>query len=113
MYCDRATRAAFCRLFQEFFRIIPELTGAILKLAAFFPGNLSAKLKTIILDGEVAQAQGLADFLVMYVAMNNVEVPGGLRGGFLLLKLVLKLCSVHFERYVCNFMSINIVMIWN
>ena len=75
MYCDRATRAAFCRLFQEFFRIIPELTGAILKLAAFFPGNLSAKLKTIILDGEVAQAQGLADFLARDIIYSLCSAP--------------------------------------
>ncbi|KAF8951490.1 hypothetical protein BDZ97DRAFT_1909987 [Flammula alnicola] len=72
-YCDRNTRNAFGRLFSELFRLIPELTGSILKFFAFFPDDPSALLRAIILDAEAAQAQGLGDELLVYVAKNVPE----------------------------------------
>jgi hypothetical protein len=72
-YCDRNTRNAFGRLFSELFRIVPELTGSILKFFAFFPGDHKALLRAIILDAEAPQAQGLGDELIVYIAKNVPE----------------------------------------
>ncbi|KIJ93662.1 hypothetical protein K443DRAFT_134976 [Laccaria amethystina LaAM-08-1] len=103
-YCDRNTRNAFGRLFSELFRIIPELTGFILKFFAFFPGDPQALLRAIILDTEAPQAQGLGDELLVYVAKYVPEatltVP---RHALDLLMVVLKTCCIHFERFVLHF----------
>ena len=98
-YCDRNTRSAFSRLFSELFRLIPELTGSILKFFAFFPDDPDALLHTIILDAEVAQAQGLADELLVYVAQNVSESNKTLsRNALDLLMMVLKTCYIHYWR---------------
>ena len=60
-YCDRNTKTAFSRLWGELFRLIPELTGSILKFSAFFPGDPTARLRAILLDAEAPQAQGLQE----------------------------------------------------
>jgi hypothetical protein len=50
-----------------------------------------------MLDGEVAQALGLADFLATY---NNPEISGILsRSMGEMLGSCLKTCTLHFERY--------------
>ncbi|KAJ7713619.1 hypothetical protein B0H16DRAFT_1252776, partial [Mycena metata] len=69
-YCNSKSRVAFAHLFFEFFDAVKRLTGETLKLAPFYP---DAKCRIIMLDGEVAQAQGLGDFLVNY---NNPEISG-------------------------------------
>ena len=97
-YCDRNTRNAFGRLFSELFRIIPELTGSILKFFAFFPGDPKALLRAIILDAEAPQAQGLGDELLVYVARNVPETSTVPRNALELLMMVLKTCCIHFER---------------
>ena len=103
-YCDRNTRNAFSRLFSELFRIIPELTGSILKFFAFFPGDPQALLRAIILDAEAPQAQGLGDELLVYVAKYVPEALSTvLRNALDLLMMVLKTCSIHFERLVLDF----------
>jgi hypothetical protein len=98
-YCDRNNRDAFSRLFSELFRLIHELTGSIIKFFAFFPDDPDALLHAIILDAEAAQAQGLADELVVYVAKNvpetNKTVP---RNALDLLMMVLKTCYIHYWR---------------
>jgi len=103
-YCDRNTRNAFSRLFSELFRIIPELTGSILKFFAFFLGDPQALLRAIILDTEAPQAQGLGDELLVYVAKYVPETLSTvLRNALNLLMMVLKTCSIHFERLVLDF----------
>ena len=98
-YCDRNTRNAFGRLFSELFRLIPELTGSILKFSAFFPDDPNALLHAIILDAEAAQAQGLGDELLVYVAKNVSEENKTLPQNTLdLLTMVLKTCYVHYFR---------------
>ena len=99
-YCDRNTRNAFGRLFSELFQIIPELTGSILKLFAFFPGDPQALLRAIILDAEAPQAQGLGDELLVYVAKYVPEATLTVPRNALDLMMVLKTCCVHFERFV-------------
>ena len=98
-YCDRNTRNAFGRLFSELFRLIPELTGSILKFCAFFPDDSDALLHAIILDAEAAQAQGLGDELLVYVAKNVSEENKTLpRNALDLLMMVLKTCYIHYWR---------------
>ena len=109
-YCDRNTRNAFGRLFSELFRIIPELTGSILKFFSFFPDDPKALLRAIILDAEAPQAQGLADELLVYVAKYVPEtitskIP---RNAMELLMMVLKTCCVHFERFVLLLLSYTV-----
>ena len=100
-YCDRNTRNAFGRLFSELFRIIPELTGSILKFFSFFPGDPKALLRAIILDAEAPQAQGLGDELLVYVAKHVPETLSNIpRNAIDLLMMVLKTCCIHFERFV-------------
>ena len=98
-YCDRNTRNAFGRLFSELFRLFPELTGSILKFCAFFPDDSDALLHAIILDAEAAQAQGLGDELLVYVAKNVSEENKTLpRNALDLLMMVLKTCYIHYWR---------------
>ena len=98
-YCDRNTRTAFSRLFSELFRLIPELTGSILKFFAFFPHDPNALLHAIILDAEAAQAQGLADKLLLYVAKDVPETNKTLpRNALDLLMMILKTCYIHYWR---------------
>ena len=98
-YCDRNTRDAFGCLFSELFRLIPELTGSILKFFAYFPDDPDALLHAIILDAEAAQAQGLADELLVYVAKNVSEANKTLpRNSLDLLMMVLKTCYIHYWR---------------
>ena len=109
-YCDRNTRNAFGRLFSELFRIIPELTGSILKFFSFFPDDPKALLRAIILDAEAPQAQGLADELLVYVSKYVPEtitsnIP---RTPMELLMMVLKTCCVHFERFVLLLLSYTV-----
>ena len=98
-YCDHNTRHAFGHLFSELFRLIPELTGSILKFFAFFPDDPNALLHAIILDAEAAQVQGLGDELLVYVAKHvsegNKTVP---RNTLDLLMMVLKTCYIHYWR---------------
>jgi hypothetical protein len=98
-YCDRNTRNAFSRLFSELFRLIPELTGSILKFFAFFPDDPDALLHAIILDAEAAQAQELTDELLLYVAKNVPETNKTLpRNTLDLLMMILKTCYIHYWR---------------
>lgn len=93
LYCDKKTREAFAQLFTELFDTVRQVTGQGLKLAPFFP---DANCRTIMLDGEVAQAQGLADFLATY---NDPETSGILsRSRGEMLGSCLKTCTLHFDR---------------
>ncbi|KAJ7649098.1 hypothetical protein DFH06DRAFT_1332120 [Mycena polygramma] len=95
LYCDKQTRQAFAQLFTELFDTVQQVTGEPLKLAPFFP---TAKCRAIILDGEVPQAQGFADFLAKY---NDPEISGiHSRDREELLGGSLKTCGPHFERNV-------------
>ena len=106
-YCDRNTWNAFGRLFSELFRIIPELTGSILKFFAFFPGDHEALLRAIILDAEAPQAQGLGDELLVYCAKYVPETTTTIpKNALELLMMVLKTCSIHFERLVAYFIQL-------
>lgn len=99
-YCDCNTRSAFSRLFSELFRVIQEVTGSNLKFYALYPGDTTAKLRALIMDGEAAQAQGLSDELVLYAAKIPEFDPSIPRNDLDLLMMVLKTCSIHFEQQV-------------
>ena len=75
-----------------------------MKFFAFFPSDPKALLRAIILDAEAPQAQGLGDELLVYVAKYVPETtPTVPRNALELLMMVLKTCSIHFERFVLNF----------
>ncbi|KAJ7064494.1 hypothetical protein C8F01DRAFT_1080806 [Mycena amicta] len=63
LYCDRKTTRAFFQLFVELFDVIKRVTGTELGLRPFRP---AANCRTIVMDGEAAQALGLGEFLVQY-----------------------------------------------
>ena len=61
-------------------------------------------LRAIILDAEAPQAQGLGDELLIYVAKYVPEALSTVPRNVLdLLMMVLKTCSIHFERLVLYF----------
>ncbi|KAJ7094163.1 hypothetical protein C8R44DRAFT_749669 [Mycena epipterygia] len=70
LFCDKKSDEAFAQLFAELFDTIKQVTGEALKLQPFFPG---ANCPTVMLDGDVAQAQGFGEFLVSY---NDPEISG-------------------------------------
>ncbi|KAJ7271431.1 hypothetical protein B0H12DRAFT_1303369 [Mycena haematopus] len=95
LYCDRKTTESFTQLFTELFDTIRQVTGKEFQLAPFVPG---AKCRVIIMDGEVPQALGLAEWIKRY---NNPEVSGiWTRDTTKLLKYCLKTCNPHFERHI-------------
>ncbi|KAJ7153860.1 hypothetical protein C8R43DRAFT_1126536 [Mycena crocata] len=95
LYCDTKTHEAFAQLFTELFDVIYTLTGEHFKLAPWYP---DAKCRVIILDGEVPQAQGLADFLAKY---NDPTISGlYTRDTNKLIKHCVKTCNPHFERHI-------------
>ncbi|KAJ7842152.1 hypothetical protein B0H13DRAFT_2273623 [Mycena leptocephala] len=94
LYCDRQTRPAFAQLFTELFDTVQQVTGGQFKLAPFYP---DANCRVVILDGEVPQAQGFADWLSKY---NNPEISGiyTLKPDKLL-PCCLTTCNPHFDQY--------------
>nr|GAT50927.1 predicted protein [Mycena chlorophos] len=95
IYCDGNTRDAFACLFTELFAAIKHITGTELALRPWRP---DATCRAIILDGEVAQAQGLGDFLVWY---NNPQISGiNSRDPLDLVTYSMKTCQVHFRRNI-------------
>ncbi|KAJ7090162.1 hypothetical protein C8R44DRAFT_720299 [Mycena epipterygia] len=103
LFCDKKSDEAFAQLFAELFDTIKQVTGEALKLQPFFPG---ANCRTVMLDGEVAQAQGFGEFLVSY---NDPEISGiHSRDRLELVGYALKTCNIHFEgyslwHYICFF----------
>ncbi|KAJ7774684.1 hypothetical protein B0H14DRAFT_2631897 [Mycena olivaceomarginata] len=95
LYCDTQTKEAFAQLFTELFDTIFQVTGESLKLAPFYP---DAKCRVIVMDGEVPQAQGYAQFLATY---NDPSISGiSTRNPNELLPKSLKICNPHFERHI-------------
>ncbi|KAJ7663289.1 hypothetical protein DFH06DRAFT_1395473 [Mycena polygramma] len=96
LYVNSYTKDAFTQLFDAFFSTVKQVTGKPVRFKAFHPqGNLYS----IHFDMEAAQVQGLGAWLCKMV----LEDPA-LRALFpsidpdKLVQLILKLCSVHFER---------------
>ncbi|KAJ7190068.1 hypothetical protein GGX14DRAFT_580166 [Mycena pura] len=95
LYCDRNTRPAFKQLFIELFDTVQRVTGRELGLRPWRP---EANCRVILLDGEVAQAQGFGDFLVGY---NDPSISGiHSRDPLELVEYSLKSCQVHFKRNI-------------
>ncbi|KAJ7231977.1 hypothetical protein C8J57DRAFT_1729999 [Mycena rebaudengoi] len=95
LYCDTQTKEAFAQLFTELFDTIFQVTGERLKLAPFYP---DAMCRVIIMDGEVPQAQGYAQFLATY---NDPSISGiSTCDPNELLSKNLKTCNPHFERHI-------------
>ncbi|CAK5282667.1 unnamed protein product [Mycena citricolor] len=95
LFCDTKSTEAYLQLWIELFDAIKRITGRVFKLAPFYP---DANCRVILLDGEVAQALGLGEFLKSY----NDPATSGIhaRDPIELLSYVLKTCSVHFHRHV-------------
>ncbi|KAF7310153.1 hypothetical protein MIND_00388700 [Mycena indigotica] len=95
LYCDRKTRPSYERLFTEFFDTINRVTGQQFRLRPFFP---DANCRAVIMDGEVAQAQGLGDFLMRYnmPSISKIEELEPLT----LIQYCLKTCTTHFQRHI-------------
>ncbi|KAJ7911671.1 hypothetical protein B0H13DRAFT_2660420 [Mycena leptocephala] len=95
LYCDRQTHPAFAQLFTELFDTVQQVTCEQFKLAPFYP---DANCRVVILDGEVPQAQGFADWLSKY---NNPEISGIYTlMPDKLLPCCLKTCNPHFDRHI-------------
>ncbi|KAJ6624576.1 hypothetical protein B0H10DRAFT_1643236, partial [Mycena sp. CBHHK59/15] len=95
LYCDKKSTEAFAQLFTELFDTIFQVTGERLKLAPFYP---DAKYRVVIMDGEVPQGLGFAEFLRSY---NNPDISGLFtRDTCKLLKRCLKTCNPHFDRHI-------------
>jgi hypothetical protein len=95
LYCNHASREAFFQLFVEFADAVRRATGKALQLRAF---HKDGNLRVILMDGDVAQAQGLGDWLVLYNDPLTSHIIS--RDPLELLLYVVKNCSVHFERYL-------------
>ncbi|KAJ7909761.1 hypothetical protein B0H13DRAFT_2490289 [Mycena leptocephala] len=96
IYTNSFTKEAFTHLFDAFFSSVKQVTGKSVQFKAFHPkGNLYS----IHFDMEAAQVQGLGAWLSKMV----LDDPA-LRALFpsidpdQLVQLILKLCTVHFER---------------
>ncbi|KAJ7635373.1 hypothetical protein FB45DRAFT_1026254 [Roridomyces roridus] len=94
-YCDRKTVPAFAQLFEEFFDAVFHVTGEKLRLRPFYP---DANCRVFVMDGEVAQVQGFAEFLAKY----NVPSISGIheRDGMAMVDTSLKTCTLHFQRHI-------------
>jgi hypothetical protein len=92
IYTTRATRTAFFKIFSAFAQVVQTLTGYPLCFTAINGPGLDA----MIVDADVAQAQGFGDWLF---SINNPDYsklhPSC---GEDLLPYALRLCSVHYER---------------
>ncbi|CAK5283218.1 unnamed protein product, partial [Mycena citricolor] len=94
-YGDGVDALSYEEMFTEFWDAVQSSTGRILKLAPFYP---DAKLKVIVLDGDIAQAQGFGAFLVRY---NKPQISGiTSTDPFKLISYCLKMCTVHFHRHI-------------
>nr|GAT48672.1 predicted protein [Mycena chlorophos] len=95
LYCDRKSRPSFEGLFTEFFDIVYQVTGQRLAMRPFYP---DANCRVMVMDGEVAQAQGLGDFLVKY----NQPAISGINeiDPLALVPYCLKTCTIHFQRHI-------------
>ncbi|CAK5283656.1 unnamed protein product [Mycena citricolor] len=92
---DGLDSASYKTMFSEFWDAVESCTGQTLKLAPFYP---DAKLKVIVLDGDIAQALGLGMFLVNY---NKPEISGiHTTDPAEIISYSLKMCSVHFQRHI-------------
>lgn len=109
-YCDRATNETFEILCGQFFQTVERVTGCgFLKLHALLPDDPHARLRAIIVDGEIAQVNGLARTLVKYVAAHvpsesGVVVP---KEPIEIVMLVLKFCHIHFDRSGPSIFDVN------
>ena len=95
LYCNHASREAFFQLCVEFADAVRRITGKSLQLRPF---SVDGNLRVILMDGDVAQAQGLGDWLSQYNSplLNGINTRDPLE----LLLYILKNCSIHFERCV-------------
>nr|GAT54288.1 predicted protein [Mycena chlorophos] len=95
LYCDRKSRPSFEALFTEFFDVVYLVTGQRLAMRPFYP---DANCRVLVMDGEVAQAQGLGDFLVKY----NQPAISGIHDidPLALVPYCLKTCTIHFQRHI-------------
>jgi hypothetical protein len=98
VYCNRATKQAFMYIFDGFFLAVEKLTGRGVRFKVFDPkGNLIS----IHFDMEAAQVQGFALALLKLLKGKHPEQDPDV-----IVRYVLKLCSVHFERCVCSYHSV-------
>ncbi|KAF9018763.1 hypothetical protein BDZ89DRAFT_1165024, partial [Hymenopellis radicata] len=95
VWCNRATRTAFQRVWSDTFDAIREITGKALNFQIFSP---KSRLLCAIGDSEGAQAQGFADTIIshrMHEFEGSVYVNMGVDE---LLMHLWKTCLVHFDR---------------
>ena len=91
LYCNKATQDTFFQLFIEFAGAILQTTNKPLSLHTF---DLNGTLHAITIDAEIAQIQGLGDWLALWLKVD--QSPVKFQNPNILLPYVLKLCNVHF-----------------
>lgn len=94
LYCNYETQEAFRELWRLLFSTAEEISGNRLGFHRFGDG----KLKTIVVDGDAAQASALGEFLMSRYSrtVDGIEITSVI----IALSIVLKTCSVHYQRYV-------------
>lgn len=93
LYCNWATREAFHQLFREFANTVRCVTGSPLRFASL---GLGGTIQSLILDGEVAQAQGCGDWLINInnPLLSEIMTDDPLK----LVQHILKTCYLHYDR---------------
>ncbi|KAJ7856165.1 hypothetical protein B0H13DRAFT_2357492 [Mycena leptocephala] len=99
VWSNRATREAFVLVWNGIFEAIATITGKDLNFRAF---SSKSKLLGAIGDSEGAQAQGLGDVIILR-RMNSATGVGSEVD--LILMLIWKTCTVHFNRGVLALMA--------
>ncbi|KAH6909844.1 hypothetical protein BKA70DRAFT_1425558 [Coprinopsis sp. MPI-PUGE-AT-0042] len=75
VYSNREPKATFSILFREMYRVIHDVTTVPLRFQVFFPTDPTARLCSILVDGEIVQAQGLAESLLTYTNLFIDDIP--------------------------------------
>lgn len=102
-YCNSMEGKAFNHVFEGFFNAVEKATGCKIKFKVF---DKSGNILAIILDMEAAQVQGLGHALLRMLLS---DPPSDFSTSFLakfgsnpdiLVQFIIKLCAVHFDRFV-------------
>ncbi|KAJ2913164.1 hypothetical protein MD484_g7252, partial [Candolleomyces efflorescens] len=101
-YSNHEDRAAFDSLWSSLFKVTEKNTGRPLRIQEFFPDDPTSRLLAIILDGDLAQALALGDYLVQYLSKyvsdeRRKTLPSD---PMELAKLILKFCLLHSQRNI-------------
>jgi hypothetical protein len=99
-YSNHEDKSAFDSLWNSLFKVTEKNMGRPLRIREFCPDDPTSRLLAIILDGDLAQALALGDYLVQYISKYaSDELRQTLPSDPMeLAKLILKFCLIHSQR---------------